>query len=74
MDDFHEIERYLLPELTAVGKVVAVSVRVSIGQPLASWEPLYQAIETLGGKEIRNVQDRDPYVFVAVTGEIALCD
>ena len=67
---FHEHDRYLLSEHTGVGKVVAVSVRVSIGQPLASWEQLYQAIETLGGEEIRNVQDREPYAFVAITGEI----
>ena len=56
-------------DLTAVGKIVAIAIHEDIGLPLTSWEPLYQAIEKLGGTKIRNVQPRDPYAFVAITGQ-----
>ncbi|RUS91901.1 hypothetical protein EGW08_000303, partial [Elysia chlorotica] len=53
-----------------IGKIVAIAIHEDIGLPLASWEPLYQAIENLGGTQIRNVQAKDPYAFVAITGNM----
>ncbi|KAK3713278.1 hypothetical protein RRG08_043860 [Elysia crispata] len=67
MDHVHNFV-YKMGNLTAVGKIVAIAIHEDIGLPLTSWEPLYQAIEKLGGTKIRNVQPRDPYAFVAITG------
>ncbi|GFO45245.1 transmembrane protein 2-like [Plakobranchus ocellatus] len=59
---------YKMGNLTEDGKVVAIAVQEDIGQAQASWEPLYQAIENLGGQDIRAIQVREPYVLVTVTG------
>ncbi|RUS75791.1 hypothetical protein EGW08_016452, partial [Elysia chlorotica] len=51
------------------GKIVAIAVQKTIGTPTEMYEDLYTAIESLGGYQIRNVRDFEPYVLIAEKGK-----
>ncbi|GFO06520.1 transmembrane protein 2-like [Plakobranchus ocellatus] len=53
---------------TPAGKIIAVAVYRTMGVPSPIFDELYTSIESLGGWKIRDVEEFEPYVLLAETG------